>query len=754
MMQEDWKNLVQGDIVEAPSELRLSRARAIAEAIVRHPDYTLVRCSRIEKQGILEVLVVDVECNAVPPKNPAGIEFRERLALIVPDKPEELVEVLALRNGFPRLMHQNARPPGWPPSLCLYFEPTRSITRTWTAESFLQRMQIWLEKSSRGELHPADQPVEQMFFAAPNELILPWNIDALLQQVPTPVFAIMTGPERGKGAQSFSLVQRVPGQNDSSPSLSLVQLNLPPVVHGRIEADPPTLGGVADMLRTRDVDLVQALKGAIHDQVDAIGVPVGQDTKGTIVLLHMPITRAEGQPAEKIVRRGYLVEQGAFKLGELTGTLFQLNGRFFREPTAEFLAHGEQLAWRELEVTAIEVIRNLDRKSARFQSGLVDNGPTGTVVGAGALGATLLDLWGRSGWGQWAVIDKDHIKPHNLVRHPADQRHLGLPKEQVAVERHAELMNGASTITGVHADACDFVDGKPLPSIQTAELVVDVSTTLDYPRLMSTRDDVGRHVSAFLTPKANASVILMEDADRLYRARTLEAQYYRAVMEQPWGADHLAGNHGTFWSGAGCRDISLVMSYSAVVAHGALLAEQVRTLFEASDAAIRVWVRDAQSGAITAHVVPVCEEQVIDLENMALCIDAGVVEKMHSLRKSNFPNETGGILLGYHDLNVNAIVVVDALAAPPDSRSSPASFERGVLGVADAAKEAHKRTAGIVGYIGEWHSHPPGHSAEPSYDDFYQLVYLALGMSHDGLAAVSLIVGSGGELQALKCAVR
>jgi integrative and conjugative element protein (TIGR02256 family) len=139
---------------------------------------------------------------------------------------------------------------------------------------------------------------------------------------------------------------------------------------------------------------------------------------------------------------------------------------------------------------------------------------------------------------------------------------------------------------------------------------------------------------------------------------------------------------------------------------------------------------------------------------MDLFIDDAVVEKMRRLRQSHLPNETGGVLLGYHDLNINAIVVVDAMEAPPDSRSSPGSFERGVQGVADAAKEAHRRTAGIVGYIGEWHSHPPGHSANPSGDDFYQLAYLALGMSHDGLAAVSLIVGAGGELQALKAQVR
>lgn len=754
MAEEDWLGLLQGDPIAGPEELRWPIARALVDAIARLPDFALVRCSRLAIREAVEVIVLDVESNAVPPKNAAGIEFRERVGLLVYESRDKPIEVVALRPGFPRLMHQNARPPDWPPSLCLYFEPHRSVMRTWTAESFLQRLQIWLEKTARGELHPADQPVEQVFFTAPHELILPWNVDELMGKVPLPAFEIIAGPVRKDDAQTYFLVERDAGAK-AAPSLSLIHLHLPAVVHGRVEADPPTLGELGDLLDARGVNLLQALKDAIFERIGEAGVPASQDMTGTILLLHMGITRGAGQPVEKTARRAYVIRHGALKLGELTGTLFAHEKKYFRESKAPFLAPAQQPAWRALPIAAIEVIRGLDRPSARLQSGAQASGPKATLVGAGALGATLLDLWVRAGWGEWTAIDKDHIKPHNLVRHPADQRHLGMPKEEVAVQRCNEIMNGAGTVVGVHADACELVDGiQPLTSLQDADLVVDVSTTLEYPRLMSERDDVARHASVFLTPKANGSVVLLEDSARATRLRTLEAQYYRAVMEQPWGADHLAGNLGTFWSGAGCRDISVVMPYSAVVAHAGLLAEQVRELAAGAEAAIRVWTRDAATGAIAAHSVPVSAERRVQFDDMDLFIDHAVVDKMHRLREAHLPNETGGILLGYHDLNINAIVVVDALEAPPDSRSTANSFERGVQGVADIAKEANRRTAGIVGYIGEWHSHPPGHRADPSGDDFYQLAYLALGLAHDGLPAVSLIVGAGGDLQALKCSVR
>jgi len=95
---------------------------------------------------------------------------------------------------------------------------------------------------------------------------------------------------------------------------------------------------------------------------------------------------------------------------------------------------------------------------------------------------------------------------------------------------------------------------------------------------------------------------------------------------------------------------------------------------------------------------------------------------------------------------------VAALPAPADSKASRDSFERGVAGLAEAAKVASVRTAGMVGYIGEWHSHPPGHSASPSGRDVLQLIHLAVGMADDGLAAVQLIIGED-DIQVLRATV-
>lgn len=164
--------------------LCIDRARVLVAAIEKNRDFTLVSIHAREAGAAheSEVLVVDVETDAVPPVNAVGIRYRERLALAVPADPRRLIEVLALRRDFPVLLHENMTQPGQPVSLCLYFEPVKSVLRSWTPQRFLRRIQWWLEKSATNDLHATDQPVEQLFFVSNYELVLPWNFDELSQQ--------------------------------------------------------------------------------------------------------------------------------------------------------------------------------------------------------------------------------------------------------------------------------------------------------------------------------------------------------------------------------------------------------------------------------------------------------------------------------------------------------------------------------------------------------------------------------------------
>jgi len=757
-MGEEYYTLENFFEVSDPSELKFERTRSLLSAVQQQRDYSVVQLLK-HANGKLESILVDVATDGVPPNNGYGIKYKERLALFVSDNQKQLVEVWALRKNFPILIHQNQGPRDAPRSLCLYFESPAAILRSWTPQKFLRRIQWWLEKSATGELHPTDQPVEQLFFASKYELVLPWNFEEIRKSEDQRL-VIARGPERPNGGLTCFLQALAKESQPQQGNVKHIDLNLPPIVQGHIECDPTTLGELSDILAGRGEDiLLPEIKKALRAGVGQHGLPETTEDPPMIILLHIPIIRGKGDQPERIFHRAFMVPIGALKLGVATGALFLQEipegkvtvKKYF---SSEGILGAEPATqWKDESVFPMDVLYQNDASLARIQSGISAEGPAGVLVGAGSLGSALLNLWGRSGWGEWTVIDKDHIKPHNLSRHTAYAKHIGQLKATVVAQLHDSAMEGASNITPLYADACDFSESSVISALSSTRLVIDASTTLEYPRAASGVEGLGRHISVFITPNGNAAVLLAEDNERLIRLRSLEAQYYRALIQESWGEHHLEGNLGTVWSGASCRDISMIIPYSRIIGHAATLSEQIPMVVSSPEARIQVWQRDAERGRIEVHDVPVAPDIRLRLNTFDLFIDAGLVQYLRELRTANFPSETGGVLFGYYDFNISAVMVVGVLPAPPDSNSSPGSFERGIAGLVEAVQEASRRTAGIVDYIGEWHSHPPGHSATPSSDDIIQLVHLALGMADDGLPAVQLIVGEQ-DVQVLQLTVQ
>jgi integrative and conjugative element protein (TIGR02256 family) len=81
------------------------------------------------------------------------------------------------------------------------------------------------------------------------------------------------------------------------------------------------------------------------------------------------------------------------------------------------------------------------------------------------------------------------------------------------------------------------------------------------------------------------------------------------------------------------------------------------------------------------------------------------------------PFETGGLLLGQIDDASRVIWVSFApTPPPPDSEHRPDAFVHGVEGVADRIDRYQRASAGTVGFVGMWHTHPGGLAA-PSPTD-------------------------------------
>jgi hypothetical protein len=720
--------------------LRLPHAVELCHAIDRSRDVTLLQVLTSIDGSDREALVVDVACDEIPNRNLIGLRSPERLAIMVGTAGNSPPAVLALRQDFPGVMHLNATPAGEPRSLCLYFEPHRSVMRTWTAPKFLRRIQWWLLETSQGALHAADQPLELPFFDTGWELVIPANFDQLRQRADLRFFASFIEPAHLRGTSTLMLRAVVVG-DAKVEGLGVAIIDCPPIVQGSRTDIPSTLGAAADELAERGLDLAAMLRDNLWQQIHTKGEALKGANDRFVVMLNIPVCREPGAPAERTQRMALLTTVGRLELGLRLGAYARVEGQVFKDTPIGGRAPAEG-DWRSVLTLPAAVLDAPSRQQFRALSATPNAGPdVAVLVGVGALGSELLNLWTRAGWGSWTIIDSDHVKPHNLARHAAFFNHVGQPKSSVC-QTLVELIHGnAGVVRAIVADACDRNSAEVDTVLAAAGLVVDCSTTVDFPRLTSASSHTARHASVFLTPSGKGSVLLLEDQARQCRLRTLEAQYYRALLNQSWGQHHLDGHLGSFWSGASCRDISFKLPHSSVVAHAATLAEQLIRRYAQPQAVIKAWHRDPETGSVEFFDVPVHEPIAQLRGQLTVHLDKGLEDKLRQLRAERLPTESGGVLLGYHDLNLGEIVIVDVLPPPPDSSHSTDHFERGVEGLMESYREVQRRTGNVVGYLGEWHSHPPGHSARQSPDDLLQLFKLALGMADDGLPVIQIIVG-------------
>lgn len=101
--------------------------------------------------------------------------------------------------------------------------------------------------------------------------------------------------------------------------------------------------------------------------------------------------------------------------------------------------------------------------------------------------------------------------------------------------------------------------------------------------------------------------------------------------------------------------------------------------------------------------------------------------------------ETGGPVFGYFDEGSRDCVVVIACGPGPKARHRPRSLSPDRDATHAAIHEMHARSAGVLSYLGDWHSHPGGHE-RPSGRDLDSLAVIADDSAVDVPEPVMVIV--------------
>ena len=727
------------------SSLTCTKARALVEHLVKGADHysDLVEC---RSSTHTEVVVLDTEVSIPQGGSKYGIQESERIAVVFPSADDRIPEILALRPSFPRMSHQNLRKEEVPRSLCITDVQYDELRRRWTARLLLQLLRTWLEEAAHGSLHREDQALEPFFLGPFVPLVVPRDI--FLRDSPAPL-RIETVTRATDSAATAYLARAAREPGDPQPELDTARtlaftIRTAPAEHGVIRRQPRTLADVVAVLQDVDFDLLAEMRRRLRAWKDASEHSEALFSRLALILWIPKKRHAHDTVPEAADMFALITAKTPLEVGEDVGA--------WETQMFEGVSHAASIIGttegpananrgQNCPVSLLPVLLHFDRRMAAAMNGFELKEVRTLVVGVGALGSQVANNLARSGLGPLTLVDNDTLLPHNLSRHILGGSRVGHPKSQALAEELSGLfttepatqslpLNVLSTESNTRAHVQD--------AIRHADVILDLSASVAVARYLAHADSEGRRVSAYLNPSGSDLVMLAEDEAREFTLHDLEVQFYRALFANDKLAGHYEAKADRLRFGQGCRDVSFVLPHDRVALHGAIASSEIRVL--GSEAAITVW-RCGHGGSVRRVDVVPSRVSRLRLGDWTVALDDKLVAELHRSRCEKLPNETGGVLIGSHDLEHLTVHLVMRVPSPSDSTEWPTLYIRGARDLSRRVRSHERATDGMLGYVGEWHSHPVGRDSSPSRLDRRALDNLAKEMGNDGLPALTLIVG-------------
>lgn len=719
--------------------LNAVRLAVLAENL---PFVDLLGCLRVTDEPAIEIVLLEVEVE-LPQHVHHAIERRERIAAVFTPGVDSIPEVLALRADFPQVPHLNLRTYEHPKSICLYDESPREVMLRWTPLLFIERIRQWLNLTAKGELHQGDQPLEPLLLSNAGTIVLP---DAAYEHLTSaenlPVFVYRVSSDSDP---DWMLIARPADSeaNQDKPPFVAMGFICGLTIHGVIRRQPINVSELASLVKDSGMDLIAQLRDRLKGWCQESGQIERCLESCPILIIALPKARKAGGYPEEVEVWAFVCDKKLVDVGVDIGLWSISGGKIGLHIELDEKQRGDNVP-----VLPLRPVHSFSRKAAATLSGMpVPDNNKIVLIGVGALGSHFFLNAVRAGLGQWTIVDNDRLLPHNLARHALDGRAVGFFKAKCLSLLSNDMMDDDAFSVAIIADVLSPGEKEQelAAAMVDANVIVDASASISVARYLAL--DVvsqARRVSTFFSPSGNASVFLMEDQERRSPLDIIEMQYYREIAKSNHLEDHFTLSEQPLRYGQSCRDLTLRIPQDTVTLHAALSSGALKRKLGRPTAFGGIWTLDSDSQHVTftsVHIFPLVD---MGYGDWSIRTDEAFLARLSDLRAGKLPNETGGVILGAHDMQRRIVYLVDTISSPPDSEEWPNVYIRGCKGLAAEVRRIETRTGGNLTYIGEWHSHPEGATVVPSQDDIKAFSWLSGNMLSAGLPPLMIIVGQGG----------
>lgn len=722
---------IQGKIIDI-DDLKFARAKSIAIAIINNPTFFLnpIFIKGNEKEII--VVTLDIES---PFRNSNGIEEQEDVAIICHEDDSSFPAVYALREDFPLgLPHTNLGKTEHPVSLCISEQDFSEIKIGFNSYSFIESIRMWLCLTAQNKLHREDQPLE------PFMRVKGWVILDPLKN-PDKSYLKQLDPE----SHLYQL-----SHDQIGSSLLCACFKFDTQVHGFVHKEPRLIADLSGMLIYKTKGLSSLLAQFFNNIPNEILQDESSYNKQLGIFCIVPIKRKVKDKDPEKEEYFFLLPRKSFKEIGTQCLVWRdnLDGTLSKKTEMKF----EDAHFEDLEIEIYGMMNEFNAETASRYNGLEPNNNNYVVIGVGALGSQILEIFARMGFGKWTIVDHDRLYPHNLARHILGQNNIGEYKADSVVDK----LNSLLLSDRFRPLNMNFIGNGNAPEIIAAltesKAILDISTSIAVARSLArdyTKQVNAKRISIFINPIGTDLVILAEDASRRHKLDFLEMEYYRYLFHTKELHTHLKPKENKDnkirYNTNSCRDITTIMNQADVSLLASVAAKNLQLILKDNKAQVGIW-KTSFDGCINKYGFKPTNWIKKNNSNSrwTLYINNELINQIQETRRLKLPNETGGVLLGCIDETRNVIYLFDTILAPKDSKEDPVFFERGKEGVLDEFVKYQEITGEQIKYLGEWHSHPKGCSTQPSKQDLDQCAFLAARLAKEGRPVYVGICGDNG----------
>lgn len=671
--------------------------------------------------------------NEVPqfPKN--DIRKKERIGIEFSKSDSNLPKIWALRKSFPLIPHINLEINEYPRSLCLYDVSYDELKINWTGFRLIERIREWLKLSALGNLHQNDQPLEPLLIANEGNIILPIGL-----KNGDKLNVYCTSQEPNGSINLIATKNNYPFLTHHPVHFEVILGQ--PQNHGVIRHIPRNILELSNFLLSAGIDLKDYLSKLVSTQKD-----IDADLNNKIIFIfYLPKKRNEEDTVYSWDAYGVYVFDTIAELGLKLGILEKFGSQLVKLFN---VGKASDSVFEELKVGILKPHFEFNKEMARRLNGRKEtDDPKIVAIGLGAIGSEIFMNCIRAGYGKWVLIDDDIFLPHNMARHALGYFDVGIQKVE-RLEHKANQILGENASKAIVANIIKDNSNETISAaFDDADIILDMTaSTAATKSIAKINKTKARIVSIFLNPSGSDLVVLAEDILKANKIASIEVQYYRALLYLDGFEKHLHKEQEPIRYSTSCRDLSSTISQDDIAHHSAIASKFIKRLNSKKNASICIWTSDDSCITTDRVDVKVFDTVEIAIGDWTVIYDKWLIEKIYSARSKKLPNETGGILIGCHNMEEKKVYAVDTILSPGDSIEYPTAYIRGIKDVRSNLDIIENRTAGALSYIGEWHSHPEGCSSKPSQDDRTLFKWLKKHMEDENLPPLMLIAGANDD---------